>query len=152
MKIDRRNLLKNVEQCYEMIGQLLTELDAKDRRAKQLQHLVEELLRWRYGPKRERVDENQLVLFAAGILGTGRDIEDAPLEAPPEKPKVTPHGRQQLPKHLERRRVVHDLSDSERCCPQCHSELKHIGEEVSEKLEYVPASLYGACPNNGDFS
>jgi len=142
MDIDPKKLPENIEQCHAMMAEMAKELDAKDRRVKQLQHLVEELLRWRYGPRRERVDENQLVLFAAGILGAGRDIEDAPPEAPPEKPKVTPHGRQQLPKHLERRRVVHDLSDSERRCPECHGELKHIGEEVSERLEYIPASLY----------
>ena len=47
-----------------------------------------------------------------------------------------------LPKPLERRRVVYDLGEHERKCPQCQGELKHIGEETSERLEYVPASLY----------
>jgi len=35
-----------------------------------------------------------------------------------------------------------DLGKQERKCPQCQGELQHIGEEVSERLEYVPASLY----------
>jgi len=38
--------------------------------------------------------------------------------------------------------VVYDLGKQERKCPQCQGELQHIGEEVSERLEYVPASLY----------
>jgi transposase len=38
--------------------------------------------------------------------------------------------------------VVYDLGEEERQCPQCQGELRHIGEEVSERLEYVPASLY----------
>jgi transposase len=38
--------------------------------------------------------------------------------------------------------VVFDLGEDERRCPQCQGELRHIGEEVSERLEYVPASLY----------
>jgi transposase len=46
-----------------------------------------------------------------------------------------------LPKSLERRRVVYDLVEAERHCPECHCELKHIGEEIREQLEYVPASL-----------
>jgi len=142
MDIDPKKLPENIEQCHALIAELATELDAKDRRVKQLQHLVEQLLRSRYGPKRERVDENQLFLFAAGILGADENIGEAPPEAPREKPKRTPHGRQRLPKHLPRRRVVHDLSEDERRCPQCQGELKPIGEEVSDRLEYVPASLY----------
>jgi transposase len=37
--------------------------------------------------------------------------------------------------------VVHDLGEGARQCPQCQGELKRLGEEVSERLEYVPASL-----------
>ncbi|NQT84944.1 hypothetical protein HQ563_18160 [bacterium] len=102
---------------------LVTELDTKDRRVKRLQHLLEQLLRWRYGPKRERVDENQLFLFAAAIVGGDEDIRDAPPEVRTPKPKRTPHGRQRLPEHLERRRVVYDLLESERQCPQCGGKL-----------------------------
>lgn len=149
MKIDPKNLPKNVEQCHAIIAEMAKEMDAKDRRARQLQHLVEELLRWRYGPRGERVDENQLVLFAAEILGTGKDIRETLSETPAPKPKVTPHGRQRLPDHLPRKRVVYDLPESERRCPQCQGELKPIGEEVSERLEFIPASLYvleEVCP------
>jgi hypothetical protein len=42
---------------------------------------------------------------------------------------------------LQRQRVVHDLAEGQRQCPQCQGDLKRIGEEVSERLEYVPASL-----------
>jgi transposase len=52
------------------------------------------------------------------------------------------HGRQRLPESLARKRVVFDLGEDERRCPHCQGELRHIGEEVSERLEYVPASLY----------
>jgi len=51
--------------CADGAG-LLEELDTKERRLQQLQHMVEQLLRWRYGPKRERVNENQLFLYAVG--------------------------------------------------------------------------------------
>jgi transposase len=46
-----------------------------------------------------------------------------------------------LPKSLERRRVVFDLAAHERQCPECQGELRHIGEQISERLEYVPAAL-----------
>src|SRR6266545_6881568 len=50
-----------------MVMGLLVELDAKDRRLKQVQRWLEQLLRHRHGRKRERVDENQLFLFAAEL-------------------------------------------------------------------------------------
>ena len=135
-----------------MVVALLEELDAKERRLRRVQHLLEQLLRWRYGQKRERVDENQLFLFAAALVSAGKDQTTPPVEqetppAPPA-PSTAPaptrkgHGRQRLPESLPRRRVVFDLGEHQRQCPHCQGELKHIGEEISERLEYVPASFY----------
>jgi transposase len=119
------------------------QLAAKEHELQRVRHWLEQLLRNRYGQKRERVDENQLFLFAVQIASTG---EEAPPEFQPAngrpRPEVQGHGRQRLPQSLERRRVVYDLAAHERQCPECRGELKHIGEEVSERLEYVPASLH----------
>ena len=38
--------------------------------------------------------------------------------------------------------MVFDLGEQEQHCPECQGELKGIGEEISERLEYVPASLH----------
>jgi transposase len=51
------------------------------------------------------------------------------------------HGRQQLPELLERIEIEHDLDDSQKACPACGCERQLIGEEVSEQLEYFPASF-----------
>lgn len=37
--------------------------------------------------------------------------------------------------------MVYELGEGKRQCPECQGELKRIGEEVSERLEYVPASF-----------
>ena len=50
-------------------------------------------------------------------------------------------GRKPLPKDLPRKRVVHDLSEEAKKCNADGSELKRIGEEVVEKLEFQPATL-----------
>jgi hypothetical protein len=81
MEIDRNKLPEDPAALRQMVAGLLEELDTKERRLQQLQHMVEQLLRWRYGPKRERVNENQLFLYAVGIIGTGQeqphpDVED----------------------------------------------------------------------------
>jgi transposase len=119
------------------------ELAAKEYELQRVRHWLQQLLRHRYGQKRERVDENQLFLFAVQMASTGQEAPPEPKSAS-SQPRPTPpgHGRQRLPQSLERRRVVFDLAARERRCPECQEELRHIGEEISEQLEYVPASLH----------
>jgi transposase len=140
MKIDREKLPVDVEQCRALILELVQELDLKDRRLRGMQHELEKLLRWRYGAKRERVDEKQLFLFAAQVLAAAK--KEARTEETAVRPTRPGHGRKPLPRQLERRRVEHDLEPEERICPECRETLRPIGEEVSERLEYVPSSLY----------
>ncbi|MDX9719011.1 MAG: IS66 family transposase [Thauera sp.] len=58
--------------------------------------------------------------------------EVIPIESAPRHP-----GRNRLPDHLPRSRMEHLPTCSD--CPQCGGALKHLGEDVSEELEYVPA-------------
>ena len=54
------------------VTQLLVIQD-RDRKLRQMQHHLEQLLRWRYGQKSERIDENQLFFEAlAAVLESGR--------------------------------------------------------------------------------
>jgi transposase len=145
--IDPNQLPEDPSALRQMVMSLLEEVETKDRRLRQLQHWVEQLLRARYGPRRERVNENQLFLFAVALVSAGREAprelegSGAPEKAESGAAKRMGHGRQRLPKSLERRRVVYDLEEAKRQCPECREQLKRIGEEVSERLEYVPASL-----------
>jgi transposase len=156
MEIDPKNLPADAAALQQMLLRTLAELQvataqlnatsaelaAKERELQRVQHWLEQLLRNRYGQKRERVDEHQLFMFAAQIASTGQEPPPEPKAAAAEpRPAPQGHGRQPLPKSLKRRRVVYDVSEAERHCPQCHGELKHIGEDIREELEYVPASL-----------
>ena len=147
MEINPHQLPNDPAALRQMVVGLLGEAAERERKLRQLQHWVEQLLRARYGPRRERVEENQLFLSAAEIMAHGGKTPPASGEAktPPSDSKSTPprpgHGRGALPKSLPRQRMVHDLGEGSRQCPQCQGDLKRIGEEVSERLEYVPASL-----------
>jgi len=147
VEINPHQLPNDPAALRQMVVGLLGEAAERERKLRQLQHWVEQLLRARYGPRRERVEENQLFLFAAEIMAHGGKTPPASGEAktPPSDSKSTPprpgHGRGALPKSLPRQRMVHDLGEGSRQCPQCQGDLKRIGEEVSERLEYVPASL-----------
>src|SRR6266851_8487723 len=56
-------------------------------------------------------------------------------------PKKRTGGRQPLPRHLKRERIVHDLAEKEKHCSACQQDLRPIGEESSERYEYIPAQL-----------
>ncbi len=47
--------------------------------------------------------------------------------------------RRPLPEHLPRQTQRHEPKES--ACPDCGGELRKLGEDVSEMLEYVPASF-----------
>jgi transposase len=143
MQIDPDHLPDDKGALQEMVRGLVEDLETSQRRLRQTQHLLEQLLRHRYGARRERVDENQLFLFAAGIVESGQAAIPPPTEETPSpQPKRRGHGRKPLPASLERRRVVYDLAEHRRYCPECGEGLQHIGEETSERLEYVPASFH----------
>lgn len=147
MTIDPKQLPEDPTALRQMVIGLLEEVETKERRLRQLQHWVEQLLRARYGPRRERVDEHQLFLFAAAVLAQGGKTPPASEETEAPKSDSKPsspsagHGRQRLPKSLWRERRVYDLEEAKRQCPECQEPLRRIGEDVSERLEYVPASL-----------
>ncbi len=67
-------------------------------------------------------------------------VKASPSDSKPSSPRQG-QGRQRLPKSLRRERVVYDLGEDQRQCPECREKLKRIGEEVSERRGYVPASL-----------
>lgn len=105
---------------------------------------VAAILRRYYGPRSERFDPRQLLLFGQRIDQVA--LDEASIEEEAGEELVTRrvkhrhhHGRQQLPDSLERIEIEHDLED--KACPACGCERKRIGAEVSEQLEYFPASF-----------
>jgi len=150
MPIDPNSLPNDAASLQRMLQRTLAQLDAtqaqlaaKEHELQRVRHWLEQLLRNRYGQKRERVDENQLFMFAVEVASAGKDAPPNPKPVGEPSDRTSQgHGRQRLPQSLERRRVVFDLQEAERHCPECHGALQHIGEEVSERLEYVPASLH----------
>jgi transposase len=75
----------------------------------------------------------------------GRRSERQPRPAPrADKPprQRDPHGRAPLPEHLERREVIHDLSEAEKLCPCCGKPRVCIGEQTAEQLDLEPARFF----------
>jgi hypothetical protein len=67
VEIDRQHLPEDPKVLQQMVVGLLAERDSQEQRLRQVQHLLEQLLRARYGPRRERISEHQLFLFARAL-------------------------------------------------------------------------------------
>jgi transposase len=107
---------------------------------------VAAILRRYYGPRSETFDPRQLLLFGQRIDQLSLDEASVAQEAGERLAtrrvkNRDRHGRQPLPEHLERIEIEHDLSDAKKACPACSNERCRIGAEISEQLEYFPASF-----------
>jgi transposase len=137
----------DLETAHQLIRELLKTLAQQVHLNDKLQHQLEQLLRRRYGPKGERIDPAQLLLFAREILAQAEPSPEpapTPESAPPptpRAPKKDGHGRRPLPASLPRRPVLHDVPPEQRTCPDCGGQRACIGQDVREQLEYIPASL-----------
>lgn len=115
------------------------------------QRLLRQLLAAKSGIRSEQLSADQLRLFAQelGIPVSeakaeekgGKDSGNEPPTASSDREAGKPRGRQPLPRHLKRERIMHDLSDGQKHCADCQQDLRHIGDEVSERYEYVPAQM-----------
>ena len=117
------------------IARQSAELQARDLLIEQLKLQLAHLRRHRFGSKSEALDKiiNQLELALEEAESTAaRPCAETP-DAEPEA-KQRPR-RKPLPEHLPRETVVLDPSAT---CQQCGGALRHLGEDVSETLEYVP--------------
>jgi transposase len=131
----------------QMIVQIKREA-AEQLEAERQRHKAEmdAVLRRFYGPRSEKFDPTELLLFGLNIAEQIA-VDEKVVEAESGEKLVTRrinhhrHGRRKLPDHLPRIEIVHDLTDEQKKCPCCGEARVRIGSEASEQLEYVPASL-----------
>lgn len=131
--------------CQKMLREVLAALAKRDREKAALQHQLEQLLRRIYGPRSERIESGGPTLFDSCPMPPepppSSKGDEPPVPQTRKKKKPKPHGRKPLPKDLPRRREEHPLTEAEKLCPCCGTPRIQLGEQTSEQLEYVPASM-----------
>jgi transposase len=151
--IDPKHLPEDPQVLQQMVLDLMAQLDREATERSKIEGLLRELLDSKRNRKSEQLSVDQLALFAAAwqmremeaenVSTTDDSDDDDPAasgsgDATPKKRSV---GRQPLPRHLKRERIVHDLAEEEKHCAVCQQDLRPIGEETSERYEYTPAQL-----------
>ena len=134
------NLPNNDLLAHPVVQELMSTIKKLQLVIEQQNHRLDLLLKRIYGPRADKIDPNQKLLFEEQI--------PEPVPAPPEpepeykliKPLKKGHGRKFLPENLRREIVVVDVTDAEKSV--IGGTWVHIGEEVTEKLDYTPSSLF----------
>lgn len=144
MPIDPNSLPGDPDILKQMVVDVTVQLD-------KTQRLLRQLLAAKTGVRSEQLTPDQLRLFAQELglepesTEDAKKDEDAGNEPPAGGNSTTsesrPRGRRRLPSHLKRERIVHDLAEADKHCADCGQDLRHIGEEVSERYEYIPAQM-----------
>jgi transposase len=124
-------------------GTLKAMLLAERARAERLEQIIKELQRHRFGRRAETLPEDQLLLALDEVEQATASSEAAEEETVPseraERSAKRRANRGSLPKHLPRIEMVVDIEDQ--TCPCCRNALHRIGEDVSERLDIVPAQF-----------
>jgi len=111
-------------------------------RIEHLELMVAKLQRQHFGPKSEKapINADQLMLSLSGTVIEAQPVVPEPPQASENKTTRPPRKSRALPAHL--RREVRTHFPEHTACPCCSGELRKLGEDVSEMLEYMPASFF----------
>ncbi len=102
--------------------------------------LVADFKRALFGAKSEKSDPDQYQLALEDIETAMAVVhtEDGAIDPPTDKPKKPNSNRGALPKHLPR---IEEVIEPESTVCDCGCERHVIGEDVSERLDIVPAQF-----------
>ena len=102
--------------CHQLILQQHDAFHQLQHRYERLEHRLEQLLKARYGPKADRLDPSQLLLFALDMLQEVSPPQPEAVQQEASQKEASPakrrgHGRKSLSEELPCQQVVHDLTE-----------------------------------------
>jgi transposase len=109
------------------------------------------LKRWKFGASSEAMNADQRRLFEetiaedeASLRAQLEDLRNEAAAAVDAKPKAAPcrPRRQALPEHLRRVQHRHEPDSTDCQEPGCGRPMTRIGEDMSERLDIVPAEFF----------
>lgn len=145
MDISLLSTTNDIEQlralALAMVQKVVSENDEKERRIRLLEEALILARQHRFGRKSEVLSGLQRQLFEEDVDTdiAATEVRLRKLLQPDDAGDTQPASRpvrKPLPAHLPRaiKTIEQDCPD-----PQCGGKLRHIRDEVSEKLEYIPA-------------
>ena len=139
-----------ITRLHQQVQAQAREIAWRDAKLEKVNFELARLKRWKFGAKTEAMTAQQRALFQdalaedeaslqAQLAELQRGLPEAPktAKAPSRRPR-----RRALPEHLERVEHRHEPQDT--TCPnlECGRPMHRVGEDVSEKLDIVPAKFF----------
>ena len=150
-------------QLLAHIGEQSKRIDAQAQAIKwrdaKIQSITFQLARlkaWKFGAKTEAMNAQQRALFdetcaadQASLEAQLAALQPAPAEGSGAAPDQQPHGlkacqpkREALPPHLPRVDQRVEPEDTNCPAPECGQPMVRVGEDISERLDIVPAQFF----------
>ena len=127
----------NEAQLRQRVAELESLLEKKDAKIAYLQEQFRLAQQKRFGASSEgHPGQGELFNEAEELVSEIAEPEQETISYTRNKPKRKP-----LPTDLPREVVVHDIDDADKVCACCDNALHKIGEDKSEKLEFIPAQV-----------
>ena len=151
-------LLAHIGKQSKHIDEQSKRLDAQAQAIKwrdaKIQSITFELARlkaWKFGARTERMNAEQRSLFEEALAADQASLEaqlaalqDTPGEdrsAPDKQPRRQPK-REALPPHLPRVDLRVEPENTNCPSPECGQPMVRVGEDISERLDIVPAQFF----------
>jgi transposase len=137
-----------IEQLRRRDAEREAQLAMRERRIRLLEEALRVLNADRFGASREKLqiapgqaelfNEAEALAELQAVTGVEVELKATPLRELTVAKNTA--GRKAIAAHLPRVPIIHDIPQHERYC-SCGSELKEIGSDISEQLDYVPAKI-----------
>jgi transposase len=140
-QLDSQGLKSLVLALHGQVFSQREQLASRDVEIEHLKLLIAKLRRQQFGRSSEKREHQieQLELRLEELEARRTKETTAVKESAPASTAAARPVRRPLPDHLPRE--VRKVLPKQEACPDCGGKLKHLGEDVSEILEYLPASL-----------
>ncbi|GAB7549154.1 IS66 family transposase [Cupriavidus sp. 8B] len=142
------DVLALAQQMLAHIQQQEREIKLKDVKIEKITFELARLRAWKFGAKTEAMSAEQRRLFEetlaedeASLQAQLQQAKGEPSAEANTNSKRTPR-RQPLPAHLRRVEHHHEPEDTNCPTPGCGRAMVRVGEDVSEKLDIVPAEFF----------
>lgn len=142
---------RQLAERQELLQRKDREIALREAKLEKLEFELARFKRWKFGARTESMSAEQRRLFEETLVedeaalhaaleqlrAEGRGADHTKPKAPPRRPR-----REALPAHL--RRVEHRHEPEDTSCPNegCGQPMTRIGEDVTERLDIVPAEFF----------
>jgi transposase len=145
---------QHIDALGKQVGSQAQGIKWRDAKIESILFQLARLKAWRFGAKTERMNAEQRSIFEEtfaadqaslqaqlealqGATPDGSPGADAAKDKKPRKPK-----REPLPDHLPRVDSVVEPEDTRCPTPECRQPMVRVGEDISERLDIIPAKFF----------